>query len=151
MGNQVTKDKVSSAAQSVRKRMTIRRRRPECESEFSASEIQRKFNNIPILTADEQKVLKSSWVLIQKRLDEAGAQTFLSMFESNPETQNVFRKFQGIDLVQLEASSEISSHGTRVMNIVDMVIENLNNYQALWDNLIRLGRDHFGKLWIVTQ
>lgn len=67
------------------------------------------------------------------------------MFEANPETQNVFQKFQGIDLVQLEASAEIAQHGTRVMGIVDMVVNNLENYQSLWENLIKLGRDHFGE------
>lgn len=67
------------------------------------------------------------------------------MFESNPETQNIFRKFQGIDLVQLEASAEITQHGVRVMQIVDLVIENISDYQKLWDSLIGLGRDHFGK------
>ena len=30
------------------------------------------------------------------------------------------------------------------MIIVALTLENLENYQALWRNLIRLGRDHFG-------
>ena len=67
------------------------------------------------------------------------------MFSSNPETQNVFRKFQGIDLVQLEASDEIVQHGRRVMAVVGGVIDNIDNYQCLWTNLLRLGREHFGK------
>jgi hypothetical protein len=66
------------------------------------------------------------------------------MFESNPETQNVFANFQGIDLVQLEASDEIKLHGNRVMGIVEMVIANIDSYQDMWDNLIKLGRNHFG-------
>ena len=77
---------------------------------------------------------------------QAGAQTFLKMFESNPETQNVFRKFQGVDLEQLESgppSTEILQHGKRVMEIIGIVVDNLDNYQTLWDTLIRIGRDHF--------
>ncbi len=74
---------------------------------------------------------------------QAGAQTFLKMFGSNPETQNVFTKFQGIDLVQLEASMEITQHGRRVMNIVDVAVTNLEDYQKMWDILIKLGRNHF--------
>ena len=31
------------------------------------------------------------------------------------------------------------------MIIVALTLENLENYQALWRNLIRLGRDHFGR------
>ena len=68
------------------------------------------------------------------------------MFESNPETQNSFGKFQGIDLVQLEASIELVDHGKRVMRIVSLTIENLDHYQQLWRGLIRLGRDHFGMM-----
>ena len=67
------------------------------------------------------------------------------MFESNPETRNAFPKFQGIDLMQLETSEEIYSHGTRVMGIIKITIENLDDYQTLWDCLIKLGREHFSK------
>lgn len=68
MGNQAAKV-TSAAAENVRKRMTIRRRRPENESEFSATEIQIKFNNIPSLTDEEKAVLKSSWAIIQNKMD----------------------------------------------------------------------------------
>lgn len=138
MGNQVTK-----TADNVRKRMTIRRRRPDQVNEFTAEDIEKRFNNIPTLTDQEKIILKTSWAVIQHKVDETGTQLFIKMFEANPETQNVFTKFQGIDLVQLEASQEIVHHGRRVMRIVDMVITNLENYQEMWEQLIKLGRDHF--------
>jgi len=140
MGNKVG-GQATQAAETVRKRLTIRRRRPQDESDFSAIEIERKFLNIPTLTENEKDVLRSSWDLISKRVDQAGAVTFLRMFESNPETQNPFGEFQGIDLVQYEESI---FNGKRVMGIVALTLENLENYQALWKSLIRLGRDHFG-------
>ena len=69
------------------------------------------------------------------------------MFESNPETQNQFRKFQGMDLVQLEQSAEMAQHGKRVLSIVGMTVDNLDNYQIVWDNLIKVGREHFSKYY----
>ena len=69
------------------------------------------------------------------------------MFESNPETQNQFRKFQGMDLVQLEQSAEMAQHGKRVLSIVGMAVDNLDNYQIVWDNLIKVGREHFSKYY----
>ena len=63
------------------------------------------------------------------------------MFESNPDTQNPFGECPGIDLVQFEDSI---FNGKRVMEIVALTLQNLENYQALWKSLIRLGRDHFG-------
>jgi len=134
MGNKVG-GQTTQAVETVRKRLTIRRRRPQDESDFSAIEIERKFLNIPTLTEDEKNVLRSSWDLISKRVDQAGAVTFLRMFDSNPE------EFQGMDLVQYEDSI---FNGKRIMEIVALTLESLENYQALWKSLIRLGRDHFG-------
>ncbi len=72
MGNQAHKaaDNMSSAASNVKKRMTIRRRRPDLEDDFSADEISRKFNNIPTLTESEKHVLRTSWDLISKKVDQ---------------------------------------------------------------------------------
>lgn len=75
MGNHATK--VSDAADNVRKRMTIRRRRPENQSEFTPEEIQKKFECIPLLTAQEKLVLKSSWALIKEREAEVSTETLL--------------------------------------------------------------------------
>ena len=47
------------------------------------------------------------------------------MFESHPDTQYIFPKFRGIDLMALEQSLVIVQHGTRVMGIVDTVVKNM--------------------------
>ena len=69
MGNKVG-GQVTQASETVRKRLTIRRRRPQDESDFSAIEIERKFLNIPTLTENEKNVLRSSWDVISKRVDQ---------------------------------------------------------------------------------
>lgn len=72
MGNHAAKvgDQATKATEHLRKRMTIRRRRPDQESEFSAEEIQRKFSYIPTLTEDEKEILRSSWAMISRSLNE---------------------------------------------------------------------------------
>lgn len=71
MGNQATKvtDEASKTADSLRKRLTIRRRRPETVSDFSEEDIKRKYKNIPKLSEQEKSVLKSSWAVISKNLE----------------------------------------------------------------------------------
>ena len=71
MGNQATKvtDSASATASSIKKRLTIRRRRPETVTDFTIEDIQRKFENIPILTQQEISVIKSSWELIVKKIE----------------------------------------------------------------------------------
>ena len=71
MGNQATKvsEQASETASSIKKRLTIRRRRPEIVGDFTSEDIKKKFDGIPILTVDEKQVLKSSWALIVKKID----------------------------------------------------------------------------------
>ena len=69
MGNKAS-GQATQAVETVRKRLTIRRRNPQDESDFSALEIQRKFNNMPNLTEEEKKVLRSSWDIISHKVDQ---------------------------------------------------------------------------------
>ena len=71
MGNQATKvsDSASATASSIKKRLTIRRRRPETVDDFTAEDIQKKIDGIPVLTNQEISVLKSSWELIAKKIE----------------------------------------------------------------------------------
>ena len=71
-------------------------------------------------------------------LFQDGESRFLHKFESNQETEDpILQQF-----TQLDASI---FNGKSAMIIVALTLENLENYQALWRNLIRLGRDHFGR------
>jgi hypothetical protein len=72
MGNQAAKmgGQAFKATDNVRKRMTVRRRRPDQESEFNAEEIQRKFEHIPTLTDQEKLILKTSWIVISKKVEQ---------------------------------------------------------------------------------
>ena len=71
MGNQATKvsEQASTTASSIKKRLTIRRRRPDIVSDFTPEDIQKKFDGIPVLTEQEKKVLKSSWTLIVQKIE----------------------------------------------------------------------------------
>ena len=70
MGNQAAKvgEEATKGFQTVKKRMTVRRRRPEDIQEFSVRDIQQKFKTIPVLTQEEKDVLRSSWAIIKQKL-----------------------------------------------------------------------------------
>lgn len=140
MGNKSS----SEGASSLKKRLTIRRKRTDVDDEYSQDDIKTKFENMPRLTTEETKIIRSSWKLMQKKIDQCGAETFLRLFEQHPDTKAIFRKFQGIDLLALEQSIEIKEHGGRVMKIVDEVVHVIDSPNKVWDLLISLGKIHFG-------
>ncbi len=67
MGN-----KVGKATEGVRNRMSFRQRRLNDDNmtEYSDLYVRTKFQNIPVLTPDEKEVVRSSWQIIQTKLDK---------------------------------------------------------------------------------
>eukprot|EP00095_Tigriopus_kingsejongensis_P008478 maker-scaffold18_size714446-snap-gene-4.16 protein:Tk08478 transcript:maker-scaffold18_size714446-snap-gene-4.16-mRNA-1 annotation:"x globin" len=128
----------------MRNHMSQRTKKPPTD-EFSPADIQKKFEEVPGLTSMEKKVLKTSWKAIKKKMDKVGQGTFLELFSAYPDSQDVFQRFRGDDLIALEQSIELVHHGERVMAIVDVVIQCLDSYQNLWDILIQVGRKHYRK------
>ena len=54
-----------------RLRESIRRkRRGDGEGEYSQEDIKKKFQRMPKLTQEEVKIIRSSWKLMQKRIDQ---------------------------------------------------------------------------------
>lgn len=49
--------------------MSSKRKKPPTD-EFTPADIQKKFDNIPVLTAMEKKVLKTSWKAIKRKMDK---------------------------------------------------------------------------------
>ena len=64
--------KVGKATEGVRNRMSFRQRRlnDDNATEYSDAYIQNKFQNIPSLTLDEKDVIRSSWQIIQRKMDK---------------------------------------------------------------------------------
>lgn len=133
---------MGNLAQRMRSHMSSKRKKPPTD-EFTPADIQKKFDNIPVLTAMEKKVLKTSWKAIKRKMDKVGQGTFLELFSAYPDSQDVFRRFRGDDLIALEQSVELVQHGERVMAMVEVIIQSLDSYQNMWDILIQLGRQHF--------
>ncbi len=71
--------------------------------------------------------------------------TFLELFKAYPDSQDVFPKFQGQALVQLEESGVLEAYGVKVMSVLDKVVANLDSKERVWDILIQLGRNHFSE------
>lgn len=51
----------------------------------------------------------------------------------------------------LEQSLELRQHGKRLMKLLDQVVQTIDNYDRLWDILIKLGKNHFSKLFLVAD
>ena len=64
--------KVGKATEGVRNRMSFRQRRlnDDNATEYSDAYIQNTFQNIPSLTPDEKDVIRSSWQIIQRKMDK---------------------------------------------------------------------------------
>ncbi len=64
--------KVGKATEGVRNRMSFRQRRMNDDSatEYTDAYIQNKFQKIPSLTFDEKDVIRSSWQIIQRKMDK---------------------------------------------------------------------------------
>jgi len=129
----------------LKSRLTsIRRPKRDVDDEYSSEDIRQKFQRMPRLTQEEIKIIRSSWKLIHKKIEQCGAETFLRLFEQHPDTKAVFRQFQGIDLLALEQSLEIKDHGERVMKIIDKVVHCIDNPNKVWDLLLGYGKIHYG-------
>ena len=63
MGNQSSSD-----GGGLKSRLTIRRKK-DCDDEYSQEDIRQKFERMPTLTSEEIKIIRSSWKLIQKKID----------------------------------------------------------------------------------
>lgn len=64
------------------------------------------------------------------------------LFETHPETKDVFLAFKNISPRQLEENAELRAHGLRVMGTVEKFLARINNEEKLRSLLHDLGRRH---------
>ena len=66
----------------------------------------------------------------------------MELFRAHPETKSYFKKFAGEDMMSMQQSQIMLQHGSRVMAVVDKVIEVIDDNERIWDVLIEIGRQH---------
>jgi len=111
---------------------------------YTAEEIAQKFDLMPRLTEEEARVVQNSWrKVIRRRMDKVGRTTFVELFSAYPETQLLFRSFHAEDVRVLHSSAELLQHGQTVCGLVQKIVQSLDNYDAVWELLLKSGRSHF--------
>ena len=69
----------------------------------------------------------------------------MELFTAYPDTQLLFRAFHAEDLGALESSNAALQHGQTVCALVQRVVQSLDDYDAVWDILLKSGRSHFSE------
>ena len=54
-------------------------------------------------------------------------------------------------MMSMQQSQIMLQHGSRVMAVVDKVIEVIDDNERVWDVLIEIGRQHFSNYIIFTR
>ncbi|XP_034241848.1 neuroglobin-like [Thrips palmi] len=98
----------------------------------------------PDLTDHEKELLTTSWKEIENNVAQVGVITFISLFETHPDVQEVFMPFNGIELEDLKHSKQLRAHALRVMAFVQKAVARLNEPEKLQTLVRDLGRKHVG-------
>jgi len=88
----------------------------------------------------EMRVCWNAWV--GGDLATRGFEMFCKMFEQHPETKNVFDFMKGSSVSQMQNSSKVLFHVTRVMKYVDEVMKHLDKLDEVVPILRQVGGRH---------
>lgn len=87
--------------------------------------------------------LKKSWKGIKRNMASTGVEMFVRMFRANDDTKGLFDKFRNIDEeVDLRINENLEKHGTKVLEVIDEVINNIENVDDVLELLKVTGAMH---------
>ncbi|CAH0768824.1 unnamed protein product [Bemisia tabaci] len=95
------------------------------------------------LTDAQKSMLVDTWKALENDIAKVGVITFISLFETHPDVQQVFMPFNGIELEDLKHSKQLRAHALRVMAFVQKAIARINEPEKLDTLLKDLGRKHY--------
>ena len=84
------------------------------------------------LTAEQKRLVRSTWALVKPIQDEAARLFYGRLFEIDPSTKPLF------------ASTDISKQGTKLMQTIDVAVMGLERLDAVRPAVQALGRRHVG-------
>lgn len=99
----------------------------------------------PRLPLNARQVFKltKSWKGIKRNMASTGVEMFVRMFRSQQDTKTLFEKFRSIDSEDdLRVNENLEKHGTKVMEVVDEVINNIENVDEVLSLLKTTGAMH---------
>ncbi|XP_046388826.1 non-symbiotic hemoglobin 1-like isoform X1 [Ischnura elegans] len=95
------------------------------------------------LTEEQVEMLRENWKELEANIARVGVITFISLFETHPDVQEVFIPFQGMGLEELRHSKQLRAHALRVMGFVQKAVARLHEPEKLDVLLRELGKKHY--------
>lgn len=95
------------------------------------------------LTEKQMAMLQENWKELEDNISKVGVITFISLFETHPDVQEVFMPFKGIELEELRHSKQLKAHALRVMAFVQKAVARLYEPEKLDILLRELGKKHY--------
>ncbi|XP_055946807.1 neuroglobin-like isoform X2 [Argiope bruennichi] len=97
----------------------------------------------PLTVSPRQKeLILENWQLLVDNISNVGVITFMNLFETHPDVQDVFMPFKGLSQEELRHSKELRAHGLRVMGFVQKVVARLDEPEKSEQLLKELGKNH---------
>jgi len=93
----------------------------------------------------QSDLIVESWSHIEASLDEIGVESFKKLFESHADIQNYFPSMKKLSTCDLDMTRKIKEHSGRVMGLVRLYVENIDDIQKIAPNIENLGKAHFSR------
>lgn len=115
---------------------------PAKKTPLSKSKLTGFKGTVPFITFYQKKTLLESWGIMMDNISRVGVITFMRLFETHPDLQEIFVPFKGLNQDQLRNSKELRAHALRVMAFVQKTVARLDYPEKLEQILRQLGRSH---------
>ncbi|KAL8620045.1 hypothetical protein ACOMHN_015327 [Nucella lapillus] len=96
----------------------------------------------PDVTSKQKQLLRTAWEQLERDIADVGIITFLGMFETHPQSQDIFMPFVGLARTDEEHSKTLRQHALRVMATVEKCIHRLDEPERMRTVLETLGARH---------
>lgn len=95
------------------------------------------------LSERQKQLLTENWKILEEDIAKVGVITFISLFETHPDVQQVFMPFSGIQIDDLKHSKQLRAHALRVMAFVQKAVARLHETEKLEALVRELGKKHY--------
>ena len=79
---------------------------------------------------------------------QIGCQTFQEFFDRHPEVLSHFDKFDAIEIDSVRVSDALRMHASRVLAIVEDIVDNTGNPDKIRKLMQDLGRNHYKQVFL---
>lgn len=84
------------------------------------------------MTPDQKAIVKSTWSMVVPIADQAAAIFYAKLFELDPSVKPLF------------ANSDMSEQGKKLMQMITIAVNGLDNFEGLIGAVQQLGKRHVG-------